>query len=580
MPTHLPDAVQSILDWATGRDAAPGLLLAANDPNVGGGVDRAKLPAADFAGKNRSYPIVTPGDVADAAAAIGRAGSDNYSADELKRRIIAIAKRKGPSFLAKLPKAWRDGLGLSEPERALYVALAEPFAHEDLRRLITDALEDAYGGAEGSADHPWDMGCLPCPIATYDDHCIVDWDGHYWSLPYTLDGGEVQFGTPVKVQRTFAPIDGATYDGDDAALVGAGQLAATETPPSSGPAAVPGGVAEPAGDLLLSEFTWGCDLECGEGKPIQIMRPGIFQHPEYGEFSITQQDMEEIVKNFNDRVRGQDIPIDVDHDHKAGAIGWMKSVAMQNGNLYAVPEWTEAGAADVADGKYRYFSPHFGPWKDPESGQAHRIVLMSGAVTNFPFLKNMEPIALSEVAAQVRPEGVPMPEPNVTAESPVLSLAEVQAQYEKQLAEAQDREKALAERMARMEHEGLVRRLTERIHGSGNNSRWVGQEDAQLTFLVKLAETFGEESTELAHYCSEQDTHAQRLRSSAMFQEIGSTGDGAPTTALGEFAQKRDALVAAGMALAEATAKVATEDPALYQRYDHEQKRAALRGGE
>jgi hypothetical protein len=80
---------------------------AARDPNVGGGVDRSKLPAQDFAGKNRSFPIVTPQDVADAATSIGRAGPDNYSTDELKTRIIAIAKRKGADFEAKLPKAWQ-----------------------------------------------------------------------------------------------------------------------------------------------------------------------------------------------------------------------------------------------------------------------------------------------------------------------------------------------------------------------------------------------------------------------------------------------------------------------------------------
>jgi hypothetical protein len=91
----------------TQEAGAPGRQF---DPNVGGGVDRDQIPAADFAGKNRSYPIVKPGDVADAAASIGRAGPDNYSADELKKRIIAIAKRKGESFVAQLPKAWRDEL--------------------------------------------------------------------------------------------------------------------------------------------------------------------------------------------------------------------------------------------------------------------------------------------------------------------------------------------------------------------------------------------------------------------------------------------------------------------------------------
>lgn len=78
------------------------------DPDVGGGVDRDKIPAEDFAGKNRSFPIVTPGDVSDAASSIGRAGDDNYPADKLKANIIAIAKRKGAKFVAELPKAWQD----------------------------------------------------------------------------------------------------------------------------------------------------------------------------------------------------------------------------------------------------------------------------------------------------------------------------------------------------------------------------------------------------------------------------------------------------------------------------------------
>lgn len=79
------------------------------DPNVGGGTDRDKIPAGDFAGRDRSFPIVTPGDVSDAASSIGRAGSDNYSSEQLKDNIIRIARRKGPSFVAQLPDAWTEG---------------------------------------------------------------------------------------------------------------------------------------------------------------------------------------------------------------------------------------------------------------------------------------------------------------------------------------------------------------------------------------------------------------------------------------------------------------------------------------
>ena len=78
------------------------------DPDVGGGVDRDKVSAEDFAGKDRSFPIVTPSDVSDTASSIGRSGSDNYSSDQLKKNIIEIAQRKGPNFVAELPESWKD----------------------------------------------------------------------------------------------------------------------------------------------------------------------------------------------------------------------------------------------------------------------------------------------------------------------------------------------------------------------------------------------------------------------------------------------------------------------------------------
>lgn len=78
------------------------------DPAVGGGIDRDTISESDFAGKDRSYPIVTPGDVQDAASSIGRAGPDNFSIDKIKMNIISIAQRKGPKFVAQLPQKWQD----------------------------------------------------------------------------------------------------------------------------------------------------------------------------------------------------------------------------------------------------------------------------------------------------------------------------------------------------------------------------------------------------------------------------------------------------------------------------------------
>lgn len=102
--------------WLTKRQQAA---------NVGGGVDRDKIPATDFAGRDRSFPIVTPGDVQDAASSIGRAGADNYSADQLRENITSIAHRKGPEFVSQLPDAWRETADATKSDKPAYVIGAD-----------------------------------------------------------------------------------------------------------------------------------------------------------------------------------------------------------------------------------------------------------------------------------------------------------------------------------------------------------------------------------------------------------------------------------------------------------------------
>lgn len=86
------------------------------------GTDRDKIPAKDFAGPNRTYPIVSPGDVSDAASLIGKA--DNP--DKVKAKIIRIAQRKGPQFVAELPKKWRKEMG-NAAEAAKAAGSDKPF---------------------------------------------------------------------------------------------------------------------------------------------------------------------------------------------------------------------------------------------------------------------------------------------------------------------------------------------------------------------------------------------------------------------------------------------------------------------
>ena len=124
------------------------------DPDVGGGRVRENIAEADFAGKDRSFPLVTTGDVSDAASSLGRAGADNFSTDKIKANIIAIAKRKGQSFVDELPQKWQDEMAekamesLATPDGAVFSAPNPALGHaEPDADNMMPADDDMYPGS-------------------------------------------------------------------------------------------------------------------------------------------------------------------------------------------------------------------------------------------------------------------------------------------------------------------------------------------------------------------------------------------------------------------------------------------------
>ena len=169
-------------------------------------------------------------------------------------------------------------------------------------------------------------------------------------------------------------------------------------------AAKSAGVGAPAEKAASEAFAegWTTGIELDEhGKPIQIIKTGTFQHPQRGKITIREADLKEMVKHFNAQVRGQQIPVDIDHKHELGAVGWFKALdgpkQIDGGHaLFATIDWTLEGENQIKGGAFKYFSPHFGQWVDPETKKEFDNVLLSGAITNFPFLKGMQPISFHE----------------------------------------------------------------------------------------------------------------------------------------------------------------------------------------
>jgi phage I-like protein len=139
--------------------------------------------------------------------------------------------------------------------------------------------------------------------------------------------------------------------------------------------------------------------EESSGTWIQALPLGEWSHPIYGRIKITAERVARFVKNFNDRVRGQDL--DIDYDHKATtqkAAGWVKQVEDRGlEGLWYFVEWTSEAKKALQEREYRYFSPEFtDEWKQPSTGQVFKDVLFGGGLTNRPFIKEILPINLSD----------------------------------------------------------------------------------------------------------------------------------------------------------------------------------------
>jgi hypothetical protein len=78
------------------------------------GKKRSELKDSDFLfPETRSFPIVSPVDIPDAISNFGRMkGPMSY--DTFLAKLYKMAKRKGPEFVAALPKATKDKLGIKD----------------------------------------------------------------------------------------------------------------------------------------------------------------------------------------------------------------------------------------------------------------------------------------------------------------------------------------------------------------------------------------------------------------------------------------------------------------------------------
>jgi len=135
---------------------------------------------------------------------------------------------------------------------------------------------------------------------------------------------------------------------------------------------------------------------------VQVLRTGMFHHPDFGEFNITKEILTSMVQNFEDEVRGVDIAIDYSHDSGGAAAGWIQGLMLKEEDgfteLWALVAWTPGAAKKLSHKEFRYISADFTlDFQDNESLKRFGPTLLGAGLTNRPFVKNMQPaVTLSE----------------------------------------------------------------------------------------------------------------------------------------------------------------------------------------
>lgn len=146
-------------------------------------------------------------------------------------------------------------------------------------------------------------------------------------------------------------------------------------------------------------FLSGFHASLEEGKNtswVTVTRTGKFYDPRYGEFEITKPMLLTMVVNFDKRVYGQDIFLDVAHQPSNGAAAKVTILKVEGDRLRALVEWTPYGIDAVKNKGYTYLSAEFTEnFQDNEQRQFHGPVLFGAGLTVRPVIKRLDPVTLS-----------------------------------------------------------------------------------------------------------------------------------------------------------------------------------------
>lgn len=155
-------------------------------------------------------------------------------------------------------------------------------------------------------------------------------------------------------------------------------------------------------EILCSE---GLKIELsgtGNISEIQLLIAGNNYSEKYGVMTLTEQDFDLFISNFENDVREIQLQVNYDHMLYSGeASGWIKKIFKRTidgqAQLWAEVEWTDEAANKIRKGKYKYISSEFlKEYTHSKTGKKYKNVFTGAALTNVPVMKGMQQVSASE----------------------------------------------------------------------------------------------------------------------------------------------------------------------------------------
>lgn len=361
-----------------------------------------------------------------------------------------------------------------------------------------------------------------------------------------------------------------------------------------------------------------------------LPKPGNYYREGDGDLNLTSNSYEEMVRNFDNYVFKQNLPIRATHTPvDGGAIGWIKPGGMRladDGSIEVKPEWNELGKGLVEDDRFLYVSAEFCKvWTNPVTQEKIPNVAVGLALVTRPHFKTdvlnplseREALAFGEATASIQKsgstrEGNPMPEdqiivppvaaapivpevavPAVAPQAPnpldpnnalVLSdLTDVVITAKQRISERQmfadlTMRVELAERRATTAEADLaatkkdrrVEKFTAEVIGRSaeNGTPWFGDPKANVNHLVSLAETYGDDSTEVRWAVTQKRNEAAAIKNTGIFDpiSIGNAEGGASAGAQIARLAEQIKLAEPNLSEDEALTRAYNANPDLYVR--------------